>query len=282
MKIIDAHLHYSKVESFFQCVENETLVDYSAEGYLKEAKENEVVASVCMGLVESTAGAFPDPQSPTPMIADLTEKAPPGMHVCLGINPYTLSEKSLDEASALIESAGNVVGVKIYAGYYHFDVNDPIYSPVYKFALEHDLTVAVHSGSTYSKKGLLKYAQPLSIDELAVTYPDLRIMICHMGVPWVYDACEVVAKNENVYIDLSGMLVGSTEIINNMSSQPLLIDRYKQAVIYLSEYDKLLFGTDWPLVPMGAYIDFIKKIIPAERHEQVFYENAIRVYKLKV
>jgi predicted TIM-barrel fold metal-dependent hydrolase len=44
----------------------------------------------------------------------------------------------------------------------------------------------------------------------------------------------------------------------------------------------LLYGTDWPLVPMGAYIDFIKKIVPPEHYEEVFYKNAVRVYKLDV
>jgi len=120
----------------------------------------------------------------------------------------------------------------------------------------------------------------LNIDTLAVTYPELRVVACHMGVPWVFDACELAIKNPNVYIDLSGIFVGSSDYINRQSANPLLIDRYRQALAFLDNYNKVLFGTDWPLVPMSAYIDFCKKLVPPETYEKVFYENAVNVYKL--
>jgi hypothetical protein len=101
-----------------------------------------------------------------------------------------------------------------------------------------------------------------------------------MGAPWVFDACEVAAKNPNVFIDISGILVGNTDFIASQANTPLLIDRYRQALVFLNNYDKIIYGTDWPLVPMGAYIGFCKRLIPAEHHEKVFYDNAARVYRL--
>jgi len=102
-----------------------------------------------------------------------------------------------------------------------------------------------------------------------------------MGAPWAFDACEVAGKNENVYMDMSGLLEGSAEYIAKMVEKPLLLDRYRQALMFLDDYSKILFGTDWPLVPMGAYIEFCKKIIPAEFHGDVFYNNAVKVFNLK-
>jgi len=287
MKIIDSHIHYSRIASFEDCARRTSIVDYTEAGYLKETAENEVVHTICMGLTEKTPAGFPDAGAQTPMGADIAEKLPPGMSRCLGINPYTLSERSLSETEDQITSGagntgntGRVVGIKIYAGYYHVDINDPVYDPVYKLAEKHNLTIAVHTGETYSARGLLKYSHPLNIDELAVAHPTLRIVACHMGVPWVIDACEVAVKNANVYLDISGLFTASAEYISRQSSNPLLIDRYRQALAYLDNYDKVLYGTDWPLVPMGAYIDFCKKLIPPEAYDKVFYQNAIDVYRL--
>ena len=283
MKIIDSHIHYSRIASFEDCARHTSMVDYTEEGYLKEAGANEVVHTICMGLTESTPAGFPDVGVQTPMGADITEKLPPDMSLCLGINPHNLSKRCLSETEEQItNSTGGIVGMKIYAGYYHVYINDPVYDPVYKLAEKHDLTIAVHTGETYSARGLLKYSHPLNIDELAVAHPTLRIVACHMGVPWVIDACEVAVKNANVYLDISGMFTASADYISRQSSNPLLVDRYRQALAYLDNYDKVLYGTDWPLVPMEAYIDFCKKLIPPEAYDKVFYQNAIDVYRLVI
>ena len=281
MKIIDAHMHFSRISSFEECARHTSLTDYSENGYKKEAEANGVVRSVCMGLSECSPGGFPDIGAKTPMKADLSERLPRGVSLCLGVNPHTLDMRSLAEIESLVIShAGSIAGIKIYAGYYHFDVCDPVYDPVYKLAEKHDLAVVIHTGDTYSGRGLLKYSHPLCIDELAVRRPGLRIVACHMGVPWVFDACEVAAKNQNVYLDLSGMLEGNAEYIERVSENHLIMDRYRLALSYLENYDKILYGSDWPLVPMGAYIEFCKKLIPADAHDRVFFQNAVRVFKL--
>jgi predicted TIM-barrel fold metal-dependent hydrolase len=172
--------------------------------------------------------------------------------------------------------------MKIYAGYYHFDVCDAIYAPVYRLAEKYALTVAVPSGDTFSDRGLLAYSQPLQIDRLAVARRDMRIVICHMGSPWVFDACEVAYKNKNVCLDLSGLLIGDAEYMAGMAKQQLFLDRFKSALSFLDNYDKTLFGTDWPLAPMGAYIDFCKLLIPPEAYDKFFYENAVGAFKLKI
>jgi len=257
------------------------MVDYSGQGYADESGAHEVKQSVCMGLIETVPGGFPDIMADTPMTHDLEVSLPPSMSVCLGINPYTLTEKSLYVTEGIIKSDKRVVGMKIYAGYYHIDITDPKYNPVYDLAEKYDKTIVIHTGDTFSERGLLKYSHPLRVDELAVAHPDMRIVACHMGAPWVFDACEVAAKNPNVYIDISGLLTGNAEYLRRQAANPLFMDRYKQALVFIDRYDKVMYGTDWPLVSMGAYIEFCKKLIPEESHENVFYNNAVKVYKLE-
>ena len=277
MEIIDAHVHFSNIKSFADCAEYSSLLDYSARGYADAAGACGIVRSVCMGLTETTPSAFPDADARTPMTADLSENLPPGMVVCPGINPLTLDGRAVGELAELAVS-GAAAGFKIYPGYYGVDVCDPVYDPVYSLALRYDLPVAIHAGETYSERGLLEYSHPLRIDRLAVGRPDMKIVICHMGAPWVFDACETAGKNRSVYIDISGLLVGSAEYIGRMSAKKLLLERYIQPLIMMDNYKKVLFGTDWPLAPFDEYIGFCKKIVPEEAYEDVFHNNAAAVY----
>jgi len=281
-KIIDAHMHFSDIQKFHNAAVTSG-ADYSFGGYMKERAECGVVASVCMGLAETTAAAFPDNAAPSPMIADLDANRPPNLFVCLGINPHLLDERNIPKIEQMLVGDGvldvpNIVGFKIYAGYYHYHIHDMIYAPVYKLAAKYNLPVAIHTGDTYSDKGLLKYAHPLEADQLALNWRDVNFVLCHMGDPWIMDACEVAYKNDNVCVDISGMLAGNAADIAAVEKREAAMQHYKQGAAYLNNYKKILFGTDWPLVPMAAYIEFCKKLVPESAYEDVFYNNALRVY----
>jgi predicted TIM-barrel fold metal-dependent hydrolase len=286
MKIIDAHMHFSQISTFKECSQRDSVLNYSEAGYKAEARASGIVRSICMGLYECGIDGFPDAKAETPMMADLSGELPSEIDLCLGINPHTLTGGAINKMEDIIRrgkerNGPGIAGIKIYAGYYHFDVNDPIYAPAYDFAEKHGLAVAIHSGDTYSERGKLIYSQPLSIDSLAVDRPDMRIVICHMGAPWLYDACEVAGKNRNVYMDLSGLYVGDKDYFEASMRKPLLIDRYRQALVVMDKYDKVLFGTDWPLAPMASYVEFCKMLVPPETYDIVFYENAMRVFGLR-
>lgn len=275
-KIIDAHTHFSNISAFFGAADV-SKVEYSYEGYCKEQEDNGIVASVCMGLTETAPFAFPDQDTPNPMTADLDERCPPGLHTCLGINPHWLDDAAIAAILRMIKKK-NVVGFKIFAGYYHLYIHDPIYTPIYKIAANHGLTVAIHTGDTYSEEGLLDYSHPLAADRLAVQFRDVRFLLCHMGDPWVMDACEVAYKNRNVYLDISGLQAGDSDFLAEVEMRRLVMDHYRTGLVYLNNYKKVLFGTDWPLVPMGSYINFCKRIVPEDTYSDVFYNNAAELY----
>ena len=54
----------------------------------------------------------------------------------------------------------------------------------------------------------LKYAHPLNVDEVAVDNPGVKIIICHLGNPWILDCQEILYKTKNVYADISGLFCG--------------------------------------------------------------------------
>ena len=58
----------------------------------------------------------------------------------------------------------------------------------------------------------------------------------------------------------------------------LLLDEFRRALLYAAHWEKILFGSDWPLVPIGTYLDFVKRIVPEKHLEKVFGENALNVF----
>ncbi|MGE8204248.1 amidohydrolase family protein [Heyndrickxia sp. NPDC080065] len=276
MKIIDAHIHFSNIRSFHETAQHHSFVDYSKAGIIKEFEEAGVVLGIGMGLTETSGIGFPDPEAITPMGLDLGRSLPRNIVYCAGINPYTLNDESIHMLEKELQKE-NVVGLKIYLGYYPFYAYDEVYHSVYVLAEKYDLPVVFHTGDTYSERGLLKYAHPLTLDEVAVRYRNVRFMMAHFGDPWVLTGAEVVYKNSNMFADLSGLLVGPEKDLKSYS-EGRFFDHLRHALVYCDHYERLLFGTDWPLAPIKPYIEFIKQMIPEKYYEDVFYNNALKVF----
>jgi len=280
MDIIDAHMHFSRIDSFARAASEISHVDYSAAGFTRTCEENRVVAAIGMGLTETSPGSFPDIGARSPMLLDLADPWPDRLFGCAGINPIDMRIRGKEAVDALRLALENprIVGIKLYAGYYPFFVSDEVYDPVYALASEFGLPVVIHGGVTYSDRGLLKYSHPLSFDEAIVAHRNLSFVICHMGEPWVMDTAALIAKCPNVVTDLSGLLVTDAGTIARKSSEPEEMMRWRQPMIFEERYDRFLYGSDWPLAPMDAYLSFIRKMIPEPYHGDVFFRNALRVF----
>lgn len=276
MKIIDAHMHLSNIRAFYDTAEQLSFVDYSSKGLLKEYKEANVILGIGMGLTETANQGFPDYEAQTPMGLDLESSVPDTIVYCAGINPYDLGPEALHRLELEVQRP-NVVGIKIYLGYYPFYAYDEVYEQVYRIAAKNKLPVVFHTGDTYSERGLLKYSHPLTIDEVAVKHRDVQFMMAHFGDPWTLTGAEIIYKNSNVYADLSGLIVGTSEDLTK-KSEGRFLDHLRHALVFADSYEKLLFGTDWPLIPIAPYVEFIKKLIPVEYHEQVFYQTALKLF----
>jgi hypothetical protein len=273
-------MHYSDLYSFHQAAEKMGVL-YSKTGLEAEMESHHIVICICMGLSETTPGGFPDKKALTPMTYDLGE-LPSGCYYCAGINPHNLDKDAMQRLDNTLQNK-DCVGIKLYAGYYHIGISAGKYDPVYQLAMQYNLPVVIHSGDTFSERGLLKHSHPLLIDDLAVKYPELKIVIAHLGNPWLLDTAEILYKNKNVYADMSGLLVGDRALFGRFMAQDLYLNMFRTALILADRYDKLLFGTDWPLSHTDMYIEFIKKLVPEAHHHDVFYRNALNVFtKLKV
>jgi hypothetical protein len=169
--------------------------------------------------------------------------------------------------------------IKIYLGYIHRFAYDRAYRPLYPLAAKYDVPVVFHTGDTYSTKGKLKYADPLTIDEVAVDFPKTTFVIAHLGNPWIESAAEVTYKNPNVFVEASALMIG--DLTNQEDVDTYLVKPLKWAYGYVGDSSKFMYGTDWPLVSMKAYFEAYKKAIPEKDWCKVFFGNAVRVFRMK-
>lgn len=204
----------------------------------------------------------------------------PGLKA-IGVADPTRTDDEHFRRCELAMAAGQVVALKGYLGYVHYEPAHPNYRRYYELAAQYRLPVMFHTGDTYSPMAKLKFAHPLGVDEVAVDHPDTRFVMCHIGNPWTTDCAEVVYKNMNVWADLSGLIVGDEEAFSSeegLETAAELATEIRRVIKYSERPNRFLYGTDWPLAPMPAYRDFIHAAVPSEYHDCVFEENARRLF----
>ncbi|HET9371947.1 MAG TPA: amidohydrolase family protein [Vicinamibacterales bacterium] len=213
----------------------------------------------------------------TRAVVDAT-RALPNIHVVAGISWRTFSPAVVDDLRPML-AAGEIKALKLYPGYEPFYPADEKLIPAYELAEEFDVPVMIHSGDTYAPTGKVKYSHPLHVDEVAVDFPRVKFLICHLGNPWFRDCMEVVYKNENVYTDISGLTLGQfTDRFEAYMRQQL-----KEMILWGVNPSKMLYGTDWPLVPMESYVQFMEELpLPSGDKALMYHQNAAALFKLPV
>jgi len=182
---------------------------------------------------------------------------------------FTLEERIRD---------GIVKGIKLYPGYDFYPINDPSLETVFLIAEKHDVPVMIHTGDTYAKTAKVRMAHPLLVDDVAVDYPGVKFVMCHLGNPWFQDAAEVLYKNDNVYADISGLTLGEF----TYEFERYVAKRLKEMITYMGKPGKqLMYGTDWPLVRMKPYLKLLHEMeFEADVFENIAWRTATRLFKI--
>ena len=206
-------------------------------------------------------------------------------HYCVGLDSLvlgrgeTIPEDLPDQVEEHLKREA-CCGIKLYPGYNKIWLTDPIYDPIYRLAQKYDKPVAVHMGLTAYSRAYLKYSHPLVLDEAAADHHRTQFIMCHFGNPFLQDAAAVLEKNRNVSTDLSGLLEGRVDLDLYFQERAGYAQMLSAWLCCLGCWDRVMFGTDWPIVNLGEYIQYIQRIVPVDHWEKVFFENANRIYHL--
>jgi predicted TIM-barrel fold metal-dependent hydrolase len=179
------------------------------------------------------------------------------------VNPFT-TFNAVEELERCVSEYG-FRGLKLYPTYQHFYPNDNRLFPLYSRAQELGIPIIFHTGSSVFPNALLKYGDPLALDEVAVFFPRLIIVQAHSGRGFWYDrAFFLSVLHENVYMDISGL-------------PPKNLLRYFPDLE--KGQDKIVFGSDWPgIQSIRDNIAAIRGLpLRAETQTKILGLNAARI-----
>ncbi len=201
------------------------------------------------------------------------------LHTVTTVDP-TRGKEEVRAAIRLWDAVPGLAGIKLYPGYKPFYPHDPRLAPVYEYAHRRGLPILVHQGDTLDGIGLVKYARPIEVDEVAGRYRDVRFVLCHLGNPWVHEAAELVYKNENVYADTSGLLAHpSTPYFDRMVRQAREV--LYATLVTIGRPDRILYGSDWPLEGLEVAVELVDRLdLPEEDRAAILGGNAARLFGL--
>jgi predicted TIM-barrel fold metal-dependent hydrolase len=183
--------------------------------------------------------------------------------------------RAVAEARRLIDDHG-VKGFKFHPNVQAFFPNDRSVYPLYEVIAEARLPALFHTGHSGIGTGLpggggirLKYSNPIHVDDVAVDFPELPIVLAHPSFPWQDEALSIALHKEQVWIDLSGW---------SPKYFPEQLIRYANTLLK----DRVLFGSDFPLITPDRWLaDFAEAGFKDEVRPLVLKENAARLLGLR-
>jgi predicted TIM-barrel fold metal-dependent hydrolase len=276
---VDVHVHAMQFEkkqegsTFDQSATKYFGADVNQKGadvlgpYYRERK----MAAVIFSVDEPLSGA---PFLGNDTVAEVAAQYPDVLIPFASINPHR-GKAGVDEAKRLIAN-GVICGFKFHPPLQEFFANDRLAYPLYEVIAEAGLPALFHTGhsgiGTRVRGGggvRQKYGNPIYLDDVAVDFPDMPIIMAHPSFPWQDEAISVCLHKPQVYIDLSGW--------SPKYFAPILI-QYANTLLK----DKMLFGSDFPVITPDRWLkDFEAIGIKDEVRPMILKDNAVRLFGLK-
>ena len=253
MITIDVHAHLTSGKhidpenpidlAFFESMSGLSLgEDYPVELLLSEMDKGGIQMTVIQGHPPNSGFLNANDD-----IAAIVREHPGRLAAFAGLNPLE-GKKAVEELERCVKE----LGFKGCGEFGYMDLLDERCFPIYKKCIELDVPILIHTGFT-SPTCPLKYGSPVPLDEVAMRYPDLKIIAAHCGFPWYMELASVLGRRPNVYVDVSALGVAP------------LPDLMRQQIIFPFlnlGIDRILFGTDFPAVRPSLYAPYVRKLRP--------------------
>jgi predicted TIM-barrel fold metal-dependent hydrolase len=178
---------------------------------------------------------------PNDYIADYCREHADRMIGFAGIDPT--EDDALEQVDNVVKNLG-LKGLTICPAAQDFHPSDTRAMKVYEKAASLRIPVIFYNGTHLSPKTKMEYARPFLLDEVARSFPNLKMVVGHLGYPWMDETLILLGKHQNVYSDLSGLL-----------RRPWIAYDALTRAFQLQITDKILFGSDFPFTTAGECIE---------------------------
>ena len=179
------------------------------------------------------------------------------------------------EAERLITEEG-IKGFKFHPTVQGYHPYDKMAWPIYEVINHYKMPAIFHTGHSGIGSGMrcggglrLAYSNPMHLDDVAIDWPDMQIVMAHPSFPWQDEALSVATHKPNVWIDLSGW---------SPKYFPKQLIQYANTLLK----DRVLFGSDYPLITPERWMkDFEVAGFKPEVMPGILKDNAVRLLGLK-
>jgi len=166
-------------------------------------------------------------------------------------------------------------GIKLLPMYAGFSPDDGRLDPLWRYAQDQHLPTLLHTGTTFIAQAPLECSLPRHVDTVAIRFPEARIVLAHLAHPFEHECVAVIRKHPHVYADISALYYRPFQLYHSL----MLVQEY-------GVWDKLLFGTDYPVATVDATIDGLRRLnemlegtalprLDTDQIERLIHRNAL-------
>jgi predicted TIM-barrel fold metal-dependent hydrolase len=248
--IIDIHSHFWNfpgdfTENFIRQAEGARAgakVDLSVDYEKYRATAPDDTISAVFGGKAKLAGIWVDDADVASYVAQDSER----LFGFLSVDP---TQPGWEEELRFGHQELGMKGVKLLPMYAGFCVDEERLTPLWEYCNEHGLPVLMHMGTTFIAQAPLECTLPRTIEPVAVKYPDLKLILAHLGHPYEGECVVTIRKHPNVYADVSALHYRPFQLYQSL----MLVQEY-------GVWNKLLFGTDFPFTTVNDSADGIRNL----------------------
>ncbi len=216
-----------------------------------EAADKALVFNIAWRTGETAGAKYVDQHGDIPgnlndITAALVQHMPNKLIGFMALHPF---DDNLEDEFERCRVDLGMKGIKLGANYQNFDPLETRALRIYELAQKHGLPILFHQGTSPVRTAPVRYAHPILMDEIAIRYPDLKIIMAHMGHPWTVDTAVVIRKHPNLFADVSALLY-----------RPYT---FYEAMIKATEWNvlhKLMVGSDFPVTTTQETIDGLRRV----------------------
>ena len=163
----------------------------------------------------------------------------------------------------------DIKGIKLGPNYQDFHPHSIEAMKLYSRLENDNIPILFHQGTSPVTNAPLEYSHPRYIDKIATVFPNLKMILAHLGHPWQEYCMSVVRKHKNVYADLSAQFYRPWSFWQGMN--------------LFSEWgvlDKVFFGSDWPVTTPEQTEEGINNLNVYAKQKHVSNAQPIHIVKV--
>lgn len=278
--VIDVHSHYFRDPDHFspefvtQAKRGRKNVDLTVRWADYASTAGDAAKTIVFGGKARLSGLWvPDAE-----VAEYVATAPDRLVGFLALDPTQPGwQDELEEGHRNLR----LKGIKLMPMYAGFLPNGRELDPLWDYATKNHLPVLCHTGTTFIRQAPLECTLPRLIDDVAIRFPEVKIIMAHLSHPYEGECVVTIRKHPNVYADCSALHHRPFQLYHSL----MLLQEY-------GVWNKLLFGSDYPFTTVSASLEGMRNLnkmldgtclprLDMEAMEQMFQRDTLKILEIE-